>query len=197
MVRVRIFIEGGGSGKASDEVFKEGWTKFFTAAGLAGRMPKIVRGEGRSTTFRKFTTARRRADEILLLLVDSEGPVVASHSAWQHLHNRDNWGQPNDAGDDSAYLMVQVMETWFLADRDTLRQFFGPLLNENHFRRWPNLEAVHKDTVYNALEHATRDCQKQYRKGKISFQLLGEINPDIVAYACAHARQILQRLRTL
>ena len=126
MVMVRIFIEGGSSGKTPDKIFKEAWTAFFAAAGLTGRMPKIVRGEGRSATFRKFRTARRRTNELFLLLVDSEGPVTPGHSAWQHLRNRDNWDQPTGAAADSAYLMVQVMETWFLADRDALREFFGP-----------------------------------------------------------------------
>ncbi|MYC32749.1 MAG: DUF4276 family protein [Chloroflexi bacterium] len=198
MVTVRIFIEGGGSGKISDKVFKEAWTKFFTAAGLTGRMPKIVRGEGRSTTFRKFRTAHRRPSELLLLLVDSEGPVADGHSAWQHLRARleDNWEQPLEAGDNSAYLMVQVMETWFLADRDALRRFFGPSLNENSFGHWPNLEEVHKDTVLDALERATSNCQKPYRKGKVSFELLGRVDPQLVAAACPHANQLLTYLRT-
>ena len=116
MVRVRIFIEGGGI--ASDEVFTEGWRKFFVAAGLLGKMPRVVRGEGREQTFDKFKTVlqRRRPNELPILLVDSEGPVVPGRSAWEHLHNQDNWNQPPGAADDSAYLMVQVMETWFLAD---------------------------------------------------------------------------------
>ena len=199
MVTVRIFIEGGGSGKISDKVFKEAWTKFFTAAGLTGRMPKIVRGEGRSTTFRKFRTVNRRPNELLLLLVDSEGPVADGHSTWQHLKARpeDNWDKPPDTGDDSAFLMVQIMETWFLADRGALRDFFGPQLNENHFREWPNLEEIHKDTVINALEQATSNCQKPYSKGRVSFELLGEINPQTVAAACPHADQLLRYLRAL
>ena len=196
---VRIFIEGGGSGKISDKVFKEDWTAFFTAAGLTGRMPKIVRGEGRSTTFRKFRTTRRRANELLLLLVDSEGPVASGHSAWQHLGSRpeDRWEQPPEAGDNSTYLMVQVMETWFLADRDALRRFFGPSLNENHFGQWPRLEEVHKDTVLNVLERATSNCPKPYSKGKVSFDLLGQINPEQVSAACPHAKDLLDYLRGL
>ena len=197
MVRIRIFIEGGGI--ASDEVFTEGWRKFFVAAGLTGRMPRVVRGEGREQTFDKFKTAlqRRRTNELPLLLVDSEGPVTDGHSAWQHLRNCDNWEQPPGAANDGAYLMVQVMETWFLADRDALRRFFGSSLNENHFWQWPNLEEVHKDTVLNVLERATSNCQKPYRKGKVSFELLGQINPEQVAAACPHAQQLLQYLRTL
>ena len=193
----RIFIEGGGSGKVSDRIFKEAWTRFFAAAGLTSRMPKIVRGEGRTATFRKFRTARPRANELLLLLVDSEGPVASGHSAWQHLRHQDNWEQPPGADDDSAYLMVQVMETWFLADRDTLREFFRNSLNENYFRQWPDLEAVPKDTVIDALERATADCQKPYRKGKVSFELLGQVDPQRVAEACPHAGQLLNYLHGL
>ncbi len=197
MVRVRIFIEGGGT--ASDEVFTEGWRKFFVAAGLLGQMPRVVRGEGREQTFDKFKTAlqRRRPDELPILLVDSEGPVAAGHSPWHHLRNWDNWERPQGADNDSAYLMVQIMETWFLADREALRGFFGPQLNENHFREWPDLEEVHKDSALNALERATSNCQKPYRKGRVSFELLGQIDPQRVAEACPHAGQLMDYLRGL
>ena len=199
MVRVRIVIEGGGSGENPDKDFRQAWTQFFKSAGLVGRMPKVVRGEGREQTFDKFKTALHstRRDEVVILLVDSEGPVAAGHSAWQHLGNRDNWDQPIGAADNSAYLMVQVMETWFLADRDSLRDFFGPQLNENHFRQWPNLEQVPRDTVLNALERATTNCQKPYHKGRASFELLGRIDPQRVAVACPHADQLLNYLRAL
>ena len=89
------------------------------------------------------------------------------------------------------------METWFLTDRDALRQFFGPSLNENYFSRWPDLEAVPKDTVINALERATSNCQKPYSKGKVSFELLGEIDPQRVAEASPHAGQLMDYLRGL
>ena len=162
-------------------------------------MPRVVRGEGREQTFDKFKTAlqRQKPNELSLLLVDSEGPVTAEQSAWQRLRNRDNWEQPPGADDNSAYLMVQVMETWFLADRDTLRSFFGPSLNENHFRQWQNLEEIPLDTVLNTLERATINCQKSYSKGRVSFELLGQIDPQTVAAACPHADQLLQYLRTL
>ena len=52
-------------------------------------MPKVVRGEGREQTFDKFKTALQtaRRDEVVILLVDSEEPVAAGHSPWQHLRN--------------------------------------------------------------------------------------------------------------
>ena len=199
MVSVKLYVEGGGDSRVHHATFRRGWISFLRRAGLTGRMPQVIPGGGREQTFDKFQTAlqNQRPNEITILLVDSEGPVVPERSAWEHLRNQDTWNQPPGADDDSAYLMVQVMETWFLSDLPALRHFFGPSLNENHFRQWPNLEAVHKDTVYGALEQATRACEKKYLKGKISFQLLGEIDPQTVAAACPHANQLLNYLRSL
>ena len=56
-------------------------------------------------------------NDLPLLLVDSEGPVAAGQTSWQHLKARDNWDKPRPVSDDQAFLMVEVMETWFIADR--------------------------------------------------------------------------------
>jgi hypothetical protein len=198
VVTARIYIEGGGEGQLLDTLFRHGWNDFFKAAGLAGRMPKVVRGKGRSQTFDLFVTAAKnpRAGELPLLLVDSEDLVAAGHTAWQHLKARDNWDKPDGASDDQAFLMVQVMETWFLADRALLRQYFGPNLREQHLREWPTLEAVPKDTVLKAFDQATAGC-KPYTKGKISFEILARLNPGSVEAGCPHARGLLDRLRKL
>ena len=199
MVRVRIFIEGGGSGATPDKTFRQAWSKFFEAAGFTGKIPRVVRGESRNETFGKFKShlQRRPSDEITLMLVDSEGPVSTDQTPWEYLRNQDNWNQPQGAANDSAYLMVQVMETWFLADRRALREFFGSSLNDNHLKQWPDLETVPKETVISALVSATVNCQKPYSKGRVSFELLGRVDPLHVSAACPHARQLLQYLRDL
>ncbi|MDE2786489.1 MAG: DUF4276 family protein [Chloroflexota bacterium] len=196
---MKLYVEGGGEGRSNHEIFRQGWGSFLRRAGLQGQMPQVIPGGGREQTFDKFNTAlqNQRPDEVIILLVDSEGPVTAGNTAWQHLRNQDNWDQLPGADDDSAHLMVQVMETWFLADRDALRRFFGPSLNENRFREWPNLEDVPSDTVMNVLAQSTRTCQKPYRKGRVSFELLSELDPQTVAAACPHADQLLTYLRTL
>ena len=138
MVTATLYIEGGGEGKDLRARFREGWKKFFDSAGVGGRT-KIVRGAGRRQTFDRFATAVSDSSPgmIPFLLVDSEGPVVPEHSVWQHLHARDGWPRPEGAGDDRAFLMVQVMETWFLADREALRSYFGTGFGENALRAWP------------------------------------------------------------
>ena len=164
-----------------------------------GGRAKIVRGGSRNETFKRFTSAVRGspADTLPLLLVDSEGPVQAGHSPWQHLRARDGWNKPDETGEDQAFLMVQFMETWFLADTDGLRRYFGGGFSEQAIKQWPELEAVPKDTVLKALEQATAACGKDYEKGKTSFELLAHIDPARVKVACPHANALLERLTAL
>ena len=198
MVTATLYIEGGGEGKDLRARFREGWKKFFDSAGVGGRT-KIVRGAGRRQTFDRFATAVSDSSPGTLpfLLVDSEGPVVLGHSVWQHLHVRDGWPRPEGAGDDRAFLMVQVMETWFLADREALRSYFGTGFGENALRAWPNLEDVPKPKVLEALGRATASCRKRYSKGRVSFELLAQIDSARVEAACPHAKALLNELRTL
>jgi hypothetical protein len=199
MVTARIYIEGGGQGHLLDTLFRQGWTAFFESAGLKGKMPRIVRGQGRDRTFDLFFTAvtNPRPGELPLLLVDSEGPLTEGHTQWQHLKARDNWDRPAGASDDQAFLMVQIMETWFLADLDLLRRYFGPELREAVLRAWPALEQVPKETVLAVLDRATAGCRTPYAKGKVSFELLARLSPATVEQACPNAKRLLGRLRDL
>lgn len=199
MVAVKIYVEGGGEGERADTTVREAWASFFTAAGLKGRMPRVVRGQGRKRTYDLFKTAvtNPAPDTLPLLLVDSEDAVDPNHTVWDHLKSRDGWDRPHGAGSDDAFLMVQVMETWFLADRDALRKYFGPKLNENVFVEWPDLEAVPKITILKTLEKATASCKTNYAKGQTSFEVLARVDPAEVEKRCPHARQLLTRLRNL
>ena len=194
---VIIYIEGGGDNDQNlERLFRRSWATFFAAAGLKGHLPQVVRGGGRERTFNLFAKAIKHPDpnRIPLLLVDSEAPVKVGNSVWQHLQTNDNWNRPPNADDDQAFLMVQAMETWFLADRNSLQRYFGAKFKENALRQWPQLEAVPKATVFDALERAT---DKGYAKGKVSFELLAKIDPALVEAACPHAKAFLNRLRTL
>lgn len=199
MVSARIYVEGGGQGQLLDTLFRQGWNAFFATAGLSGRMPRVVRGQGREHTFDLFLTAvgSPRLGVLPLLLVDSEDPVQPGHTVWQHLKARDGWDQPSSASDGQAFLMVQVMETWFLADRNLLRTYFGSSLRETHIKKWPSLEEVPKRRIYQALEQATASCTKSYTKGKISFELLARLDPSSVETASPHTKALLDRLRDL
>ena len=193
----KLYIEGGGDRSKSQAArFREGWNRFFDKVGVGGRV-RIVRGGGRTQTFKRFSAAvlHPRADTVPILLVDSESAVRAGHSVWEHLKERDGWDRPSGAGDDQAFLMVQVMETWFLADREALQRYFRAGFRGKELKAWPRLERVLKATVLEALDRATAKCSKRYAKGKVSFELLAKIDPTLVADACPHAKALVDRLK--
>lgn len=194
---VVLYIEGGGDNRRLGAQFREGWASFFAAAGLRGRMPKVIRGGSRAQTFDRFSreVAERSPGKVHLLLVDSEFPVIGDGSVWPHLEEHDGWRKPANATGDDAFLMVQAMETWFLADLEALRSYFGPRFRESAFGDWRELEHVSKATVLQALRRATGGCPRSYSKGKVSFEVLARVDPTLVEAACPHAQALLRRLR--
>jgi hypothetical protein len=194
---VKLYVEGAGQTDLARSQCREAFSTFFEAAGLAGKRPRTVPCGGRQAAFDAFQAgiAGPRNGELVLLLVDSEGPVQPNHSNWDHLKARDNWDRPTGATDDQAFLMVQVMETWFLADRAMLRAYFGAAVRVNHLAAWPDLEAVPKDDVLRALDMASAACgARRYAKGRTSFVMLEKLDAQKVRAACPHARQLLERL---
>lgn len=187
------------------EAFRRGWQTFFLKAGVGGQTLEIGVGGGQNETFALFSGQLARYDgeddtePNPLILVDSEEPVASEHTAWEHLQSRrrQRFQRPADADDRSAFLMVQAMETWFIADQPALQRFFGPSFDEREFQDLPALETVPKDDALEKLRQATYRCKPRYRKGRISYDLLGAIDPHRVAAVCPHAQELLDYLRSL
>ena len=200
----KIYVEGAARNSNSDRTHcRDCFRKFFTRAGLEGELPRTVPCGGRQRAYEAFVTAVRNPEPgcLPLLLVDSETAVQKGGTVWEHLKARpdDNWDKPAGAKDDQAFLMVQVMESWFMADRDTLKSFFGQHFRAHAIPKWPQLEDVPKDTVIKALKKATAACRpkQRYAKGNLSFSLLAEISPAKVEAASPSAKALLGRLRNL
>lgn len=188
MVKVKLYIEGGGDSRSLHIECRRGFRKLFEKAGFKERMPSTKACGGRSSTFDDFNTALEMAsdDEVPILLVDSETAVT--EPAWKHLQDLDGWPRPNGATDDQAQLMVQCMETWCVADRGALRRFYGQHLQESALPALDGLEGRAKADVQQALEHATRECgrDREYKKGKRSFRLIAELDPLVLEEHLPH-----------
>ena len=112
-----------------------------------------------------------------MLLVDAEEPVNEAGS-WRHLNNRDGWSRPDGATDDQCHLMVQIMESWFLADLDALKAFYGQGYRENALPQNPQVEQITKRHVLNGLDTAARETSKgRYDKGSHGFEVLNDTGP--------------------
>lgn len=201
-MKVKVYVEGGGgkSNSALNDECRRAFGKFFEAAGLKGRMPGVVACGPRRNAFEKFREELGKTGDnpFLILLVDSETRVAEKTGAWAHLaaNKDDHWKRPEGVADDQAHLMVQEMESWFLADPDTLAAYYGGKLKRDALPPASGLEKVAKAKVDEALKRATKDTPKgAYSKGKHSFDILARLDPAKVEAASPHAKALLDTLR--
>lgn len=196
MVRVRLYVEGGGDSKKLKVECRRGFRKFIEKAGLQGRMPRIVACGGRRRAYDSFTTALDAGNRTPMLLVDAERPVTRSNP-WEHLRSgKDRWARPARATEDQCHLMAQLMESWFLADKRALKTFYGPEFHEKSLPANPSVEQIAKADVLDGLARATRDTGKgPYDKGPTSCAILAEVNPLEIEKSAPHAKRFLDTLR--
>jgi len=200
---VTVYVEGGGTGNLRNEC-RKGFCDFLKRAGFKGRMPKFFPSGGRGSVYKDYRDAIKNNEEAMLL-VDSENAISPEYQKgesdtwkpWAHLktNKQDLWEKPKGAKDTDCHLIVQAMESWFLADRDAIKAFFGQGFNENALPSAP-VEEVTKDTLYNALKQATRACKTKaaYGKSEHSFKLLAAINPEKVTHASPWAKRFVDSL---
>ena len=92
--------------------------------------------------------------------------------------------------------MVQIMEAWFLADRQALAKYFGAGFNPSALPGNEAVEEVSKADLERGLKDATRNCQTkgEYHKGRHSFDILGRIDPSKVTRASPYANRFVEAL---
>lgn len=199
---VVVYAEGGGDSDELRSECRRAFAEFFGKTELGRtRRPRMVACGGRDSAYDSFVTAINQGKNALLL-VDSEDPVAPINQVtdkfnpWAHLLARDNWTKPPSASDDDCHLMVQCMESWFIADWTTAKDFFGQGFND---RKKPSgtVENVIKQDVYSALELASKDCKTKapYGKGAHSFKLLALICANKVMQASPWAKRFIDELK--
>lgn len=198
-MKIKIYVEGGGNTRRQQSGCRQGFRTFLQKAGVRDRSFSVHACGGRQVAYDDFCIALKNAadDEFIVLLVDSEAAVAAPDDPWPHLKARDNWDKPATATDDKVHLMVQCMEAWFIADRDTLNAFFGQQFNANALPARNDVENISKQDLYTGLESATRRCEKKgkYGKGRHSFDILAQIDPAKVMAASPYAQRLIDTLR--
>lgn len=194
---VTLYVEGGGDANPLKRRCREGFREFLLKTSLKKQMPRIIACGGRRKAYRKFCVALAHAEngDFIALLVDSETAVA--EKPWLHLLHRegDQWERPEGADDRNVHMMVQVMESWFLADRDALSTYFGQKFNANALPAQRDIENLRKQDVLHGLSEATRSCAKgRYNKGHHSFEILAQIGADKVTSASPYAARLVETL---
>ena len=193
-----IFLEGGGRGKDLRTRCREGFHFFLGRLALHGRRPRLVACGSRADAFARFETALTTDPSgPYLLLVDTEECVDSSIAPWGHVAQRsgDHWQRPTAAKDDHLHFMAVCMESWLVADRDSLARFYGDGFSAGRLPDTTNLENVDKQTVMASLRAATRETKKgEYAKGKTSFAALAAIDVDVVREKMHYCDRLVRHL---
>ena len=196
LVSTTVYVEGGGDKdtKVLRTACRRAFSELFRNAGLTGRLPKVVACGSRRRAFEDFSHAcEGRRDGFPVLLVDSEGPVIDA-DPWSHLRRQDRWERPRNAPDDTAHMMVQCMESWFYADKESLAGFFGQGFNRNAMSG-ADIEDIPKADVERGLASATRQSRKgAYQKSRHSFEILLRLDVDKICDASPHAKRLIETL---
>ncbi len=193
-MRVRVYVEGGGDAGSTKAACREGFRRLFEKLNLKA-MPKVVASGGRQKAFANFSDALyNRPGEAILLLVDSEAAVETN--AWSHLKTHDGWNRPAEASEEQAHLMVQCMESWFLADKEALKQFYASGFLVKALPGTLHVESIPKARIVSSLRRASEGTQKgEYHKTRHAFTLLRLVDPAKVRAVSRHAANFFDVLR--
>ena len=125
-----------------------------------------------------------------LILIDSEGESLSE------LKVRLSSQASSDTAYKRAFFMVQLMEAWFLSDRNALQKYYGSGFNVGRLPGNPNIEDIPKADIENGLHDATRRCSKDaYHKVKHAPTLLEQLNPAAVYSTCPNFALLIDYLR--
>ena len=198
-VHIKIFVEGGGDGRNGRAAIRNGMNGFLKEVKEAADRKKSIKWRltacgGCNEAFDKFIhEIGQPTSDFVVLLVDSEGPVRKPPRP--HLKEREHWDLQG-VSEDQIHLMIQMMETWIIADVDTLAKFYGNKFRQSALPRAANLENTQKRDVERALAHATRGTTKgEYKKIKHAKELLEGLDPKVVSKRCPSCERLFSVLR--
>lgn len=201
MTKVTICMEGGGNNQVTKAALRRGMDEFLRdlkCMALEKRWKwRLIPCGGRQQAYDMFRNRRDRAreGETVILLVDAEAPVTAPTSV-EHLRARhgDGWDLKG-VDEDHVHLMVQTMETWIIADPDTLVAYYGPRFRANALPGRQDLEQENKTDVADALDRATERTRKgRYHKIDHAADLLARIDPVRTRMRCRHCERLFAAL---
>jgi hypothetical protein len=195
---VWIYVEGGG-GKDGKDQLRQAFGQFLSGPRVAAREQRVrwrvVLCGSREQTYQMFRHRVRTQPNagLVFLLVDADRPV--SGTPRKHLGAGETQWDLSFANDRQCHLMVQVMESWFIADQAALAAFYGRDFAAGQIPSRTNVEEIPKHQVYESLERATRNTRKgKYDKADHAPQILKNLDPDRVRSRAPHCDRLFKVL---
>jgi hypothetical protein len=174
---------------------KEGFNAFFVYLKDRARARRcsirpIAGGASAVSDFAKALRVHRDAWNILL--IDSEKPYSEALSL--SLCRQNHWPEEHA---NSIFWMVEMMESWFYADKDALEDFYADGFRRSALKQNPNVEQISKNDLKGGLSTATRSTAKgDYFDNKVlhGSQLLASIDPELVRKAAPNCAKLFEAI---
>jgi hypothetical protein len=148
----------------------------------------IPAGSGSAACDRFGVAVRANKNAWNILLIDSDAPDIGSLS--ESLCRSRSWDKSHG---ESIFWMVEMMESWFHADKDAVANFYGQGFRKNALKPNRNVEQIAKADLEKGLKAATKDTGKgDYFDHKTSHgpKLLAEISAEKVQEAAPNCRRL-------
>jgi hypothetical protein len=148
-MEIRIYFEGNKALRSGFEIF---FSDLKTAAREARSTLEFVAARDGLSAYRKAERTHGQAWN--LLLKDSERAMPTDPMQLCERHGIDR------AFVDRVFWMVELMEAWFLADRDALASYYGAEFLPSAIGDTADIERIPKAEVMSRLNRATRNTTK-------------------------------------
>ena len=181
---ITIYYEG-------SPALREGFSGLFS--GISRVKPKLVAGKSFANAIRAFVIATERGGAANFLLVDSDGPDDGK--LLQKVKSNPEWKSGLTVSPEQVHFMVQVMESWLLADKDALEAYYGQGFRPARLPADARVEQIPKDDVTNGLHDATRGTGKgPYHKTRHAPALLALIDTAKVRSAAPSCARLFHAI---
>jgi hypothetical protein len=159
---VILFVEG-----TADDTNGDLRNGFATLLGktLKGRMPRIVMGDSREQTIKKFQNEKRTTKKFLL--IDLDAPKEKRTEVLYELKLQD--------AEANTFFMIQETEAWFLSQPQLLDEFFGEAIST----KIPDRDSQDISKPNKELQKWTRQSPKgKYHKVRHAVELLKKLDAE-------------------
>jgi len=192
---VIIYIEGDTKqkGKGNAITLRQGFREFFQTLAEDIKVPIDLKLLGsREIAIKIFLSELNFFPESFsALLVDAEGEIDEKETPKTFLQKISAKFDFSNVDEEQCHLMVQLMESWFLADKEKLAEFYGKGFNINSLPKHTNVEKIPKSDVESGLKNAVRGTsKKEYKKGEHTGEILRIIDSNKVRSAAPHCERL-------
>ena len=186
-MKVMIYIEGHSDLRKGFKIFFDSYFKKETSI-------KVFMCKGRP--IKEFCRAMPQNNtDFKVLLMDAD--ILTPPDYIQSVKDRSEFKAcpEKDIADEQLHFMVQCMESWFIADKAKLVDYYGQGFRMNRLPRRSNVEEIPKEDVDNSIKGAVVDTNKRiYQKVRHATEILQIIEPQKVCERAPHCKRLFETL---